>query len=172
MAEGLNRVMLLGNLGADPDLRSAGPDRSVLRLRLATTESYFDKRTNERKEQTEWHNVVIFGKRAEALQKILSKGSTIFVEGRLQTSSYEKEGQKHYKTDVVANNIILAGRGGGASREARDDRGGGGSIRQERPNFDRGGGGGGGGAGGQAPAPANDDAFPAAGGGDEDDIPF
>src|SRR4051794_28928468 len=80
MAEGLNRVMLLGNLGADPDLRfGQGADQAVLRLHLATTESYFDKRTNERKERTDWHNVVLFGKRAEALQKILAKGSTIFV---------------------------------------------------------------------------------------------
>lgn len=112
MSEGLNRVMLMGNLGADPELRfgQGGADTAVLKLRLATTESYFDKRSNERKEKTDWHNVVVFGKRGEALQKILQKGSTIFVEGRLQTSSYEKDGQKHYRTDVVAQNVILAGR--------------------------------------------------------------
>ncbi|GAC1351247.1 MAG: single-stranded DNA-binding protein [Polyangiales bacterium] len=136
MAEGLNRVMLLGNLGADPELRfGQGADQAVLRLRLATTESYFDKRSNERKERTDWHNVVLFGKRAEALHKILSKGSTLFIEGRLQTSSYEKDGQKIWKTDVIANNVILTGgRGGGAARE---DRGG---IQAERPAFGRGGG--------------------------------
>jgi len=113
--EGLNRVMLLGNLGADPDLRFGqnGADSAVLRLRLATSESYFDKRANERKERTDWHSVVVFGKRAEALQKLLRKGSTIFVEGRLQTSSYEKDGQKHYSTNVVATNVILGGRGNG-----------------------------------------------------------
>lgn len=186
MAEGLNRVMLLGNLGADPDLRfGQGPETAVLRLRLATTESYFDKRSNERKERTDWHNVVVFGKRGEALQKILQKGSTIFIEGRLQTSSYEKEGQKHYRTDIVATNVILAGRGGGAMREEggsapRGGGGGGGGFRNERPQFDnRGGGGGGGGGGGRAPAPANEDDFGgggfdggAGGGGGDDDIPF
>ena len=188
MAEGLNRVMLLGNLGADPDLRfGQGADNAVLRLRLATTESYFDKRSNERKERTDWHNVVVFGKRGEALQKILQKGSTIFVEGRLQTGSYEKEGQKHYRTDIIATNVILAGRGGGAMREegsaprAGGGGGGGGGGFRDRPQFEnRGGGGGGGGrpAGGGAPAPSNDDDFGydqggggGAGGGD-DDIPF
>lgn len=132
MSEGLNRVMLFGALGADPDLRfGSGPDTAVLKLRLATSESYFDKRTNERKERTDWHNVVVFGKRGEALQKILAKGSTIFVEGRLQTSSYEKEGQKHYRTDVVATNVILAGRGAGSS----ESRGGGQRQTRERPSF-------------------------------------
>ncbi|MBL8715174.1 MAG: single-stranded DNA-binding protein [Myxococcales bacterium] len=180
MAEGLNRVMLLGNLGADPELRfGQSAEQAVLKLRLATTESYFDKRTNERKERTDWHNVVVFGKRGEALQKILSKGSTIFVEGRIQTGSYEKDGQKHYRTDIVANNIILAGgRGGGARDDAGGPRGGagGGGFRNERPSFERGGGGGGGGGGRPAP-PADDfgDDFGGGGGGGggtDDDIPF
>jgi single-strand DNA-binding protein len=110
MADGLNRVMLLGNLGADPELRfGQGPETAVLRLRLATTASYVDKRSGERKESTEWHSVVMFGKRAEALQKILIKGSRVFIEGRNQTTSYEKDGQKHYSTAVVAQNVILAG---------------------------------------------------------------
>lgn len=150
MPEGLNRVMLLGNLGADPELRfGQSAEQAVLRLRLATTESYFDRRTNERKERTDWHSVVVFGKRGEALQKILAKGSTIFVEGRLQTSSYEKDGQKHYRTDVVANNVILAGRGAGAGAGTgapREDRPA--MAVRERPNFtnnrpEYGGGGGG-----------------------------
>lgn len=179
MAEGLNRVMLLGNLGADPELRfGQSAEQAVLKLRLATTESYFDKRTNERKERTDWHNVVVFGKRGEALQKILSKGSTIFVEGRIQTGSYEKDGQKHYRTDIVANNIILAGgRGGGARDDAGGPRGGGGGggFRNERPSFERGGGGGGGGG---RPAPPADDfgddfgGGGGGGGGTDDDIPF
>lgn len=114
MSEGLNRVLLFGNLGADPDLRfGQSAEQAVLRLRIATTESYYDRRSNQRKEQTDWHNVVVFGKRAEALQKILSKGSSVFVEGRLRTSSYEKDGVKHYKTDVIATNLILAGGGRG-----------------------------------------------------------
>jgi single-strand DNA-binding protein len=177
MAEGLNRVMLLGNLGADPELRfGQNADQAVLRLRLATTESYFDKRTNERKERTDWHNVVVFGKRGEALQKILQKGSTIFIEGRLQTSSYEKDGQKIWRTDIVANNVILAGRGAGRGDDAgapRSGGGGGGGFGAERPQFQRGGGGAGRGAPQPSSGPAFDDDFgPPGGGGDDDDIPF
>jgi single-strand DNA-binding protein len=133
MSEGLNRVMLMGNLGADPELRfGQGPDTAVLKLRLATTESYFDKRSNERKERTDWHNVVVFGKRGEALQKILQKGSTIFVEGRLQTGSYEKDGQKHYRTDVVATNVILAGRNPNSGNSERRD-----PPNRDRPSFEQ-----------------------------------
>jgi single-strand DNA-binding protein len=84
-----------------------------LKLRLATSETYLD-RNKVRQERTEWHSVVVWGKRAEALSKILSKGSRIFVEGGLRTSSYDdKEGHKRYRTEVVANNIILSGGGGG-----------------------------------------------------------
>ncbi len=108
MAEGLNRVMLLGNLGADPELRVTPGGQSILKLRLATTESYLDK-SNTRQERTEWHSITVWGKRGEALSKILSKGSSVFVEGSLRTSSYEKDGEKRYKTEVNANNIILAG---------------------------------------------------------------
>lgn len=119
MAEGLNRVMLLGNLGADPELRMTQGGQAVLKLRLATSESYLD-RNRVRQERTEWHSVVVWGKRAEALNKILSKGSRIFIEGGLRTSSYDdREGHKRYKTEIVANNIVLAGgaRGGGGSSQ-------------------------------------------------------
>lgn len=125
MAEGLNRVMLLGNLGADPELRMTSGGQAVLKLRLATSETYVDK-NRQRQERTEWHNVVIWGRRAEALAKILTKGTRIFVEGGLRTSSYEdRDGNKRYRTEVVSTNILLQGSGGGG----------------------RGGGGGGGGAG-------------------------
>src|SRR5262245_66421468 len=127
MKEGLNRVMLLGNLGQDPELRMTPNGQAVLKMRLATTESYLD-RNKVRQERTEWHSVVVWGKRAEALSKFLTKGSRLFIEGGLRTSSYDdKEGNKRYRTEIVANNIILAGSGGGG----------------------RGGGGGGGGGGGR-----------------------
>src|SRR6478736_3909500 len=109
MADGLNRVMLLGNLGADPELRFTQGGQAVLNMRLATTESYLD-RDKVRKERTDWHNVVVWGKRGEALAKILTKGSSVFIEGSLRTSSYDdREGNKRYKTEVIANNILLTG---------------------------------------------------------------
>jgi len=171
MAEGLNRVMLLGNLGADPELRMTSGGQAVLKLRLATSETYLD-RNRARQERTEWHNVVIWGKRAEALSKIITKGTRIFVEGGLRTSSYDdRDGNKRYRTEIVAINILLQGQGG---------RGGGGGG----PG---GGGGGGGGSGGRdappdeygdsrgdegyrpssGPAPGAD--FPET---EDDDIPF
>lgn len=104
----LNKVMLLGHLGHDPELKAIQGGNLVLNLRLATSESFLD-RNNTRQERTDWHTVTVWGKRAEALSKILVKGSQIFVEGRLQTRSYEKNGEKRYATDVVASNIHLAG---------------------------------------------------------------
>src|SRR5882757_1125612 len=123
MSEGLNKVHLLGNLGADPELRVTQGGQAVLKLRLATTESYLDK-NSARQERTEWHQVTVWGKRGEALAKILNKGSSVFIEGSLRTSSYEKNGEKRYRTDIVANNIILGGRrgGGDAPYEGRSER--------------------------------------------------
>jgi len=111
MAEGLNRVILLGNLGADPELRMTGGGTAVLKLRLATSESYLD-RNKQRQERTEWHRVVVWGRRAEGLGKVLGKGDRILVEGSLRTSSYDdKDGNKKYTTEVIANNIVLSGGG-------------------------------------------------------------
>lgn len=144
MAEGLNRVMLLGNLGAEPELRFTQGGQAVLNIRVATTESYLDK-DRVRKERTDWHNVVVWGKRGEALAKILSKGSSVFVEGSLRTSSYDdRDGHKRYKTEVVASNILLTG---GRSRGAPAEEG--------APSYGgeyEGGGAGSGGGGGRAPS--------------------
>jgi single-strand DNA-binding protein len=129
MAEGLNRVMLLGNLGADPELRMTSGGQAVLKLRLATSETYMDK-NRQRQERTEWHNVVIWGKRAEALAKILTKGSRIFVEGGLRTSSYDdRDGNKRYRTEVVSSNILLQGSGGGRGGGGGGGASGGGGYR-------------------------------------------
>ena len=145
MAEGLNRAMLVGNLGMDPELKFTQGGQAVLRIRLATTESYQSK-TGERQERTEWHTVTVWGKRAEALNKILSKGRTIWVEGRIQTRSWEdKDGNKRYATEINAQNIGLVGGGGGGGGRVAAGGGGGGYG---------GGGGGGGGYGAAAKAAA------------------
>lgn len=117
MSEGLNKVLLLGNLGADPELRVTQGGSAILKLRLATTETYLDN-SNTRQERTEWHQVTLFGKRGESLAKLLRKGERIFVEGRIQTTSYDKDGEKRYRTEVVATNIILNGRGEERPRES------------------------------------------------------
>lgn len=121
MAEGFNRVMLLGNLGAEPELRGQGGAQAVLKLRLATSETYLDK-NKVRQERTEWHAVTVWGKRAEALAKFLHKGDRLFVEGRLASSSYQdREGVKRYQTEVVAVNVLLNGSGKGSNRPSAPD---------------------------------------------------
>jgi single-strand DNA-binding protein len=126
MSEGLNQCTLVGNLGSDPELRHTNGGQSVLQIRLATSETYLDK-DKQRQERTEWHTVVIWGKRAEALSRILSRGAKIVVTGRIQTTSWEtNEGEKRYRTQIAANNIILCGGGRSAGSESgpppRDDR--------------------------------------------------
>ncbi len=171
MAEGLNKVMLLGNLGADPELKMTQGGQAVLKLRLATTETYLDK-NQTRQERTEWHSVTLWGKRGEALAKFLTKGERIFVEGSLRTSSYEKDGEKRYRTEINANNIILAGRGRGEGAGAGEGGGGGGGGYERRPAPAR---------GGDEPrrapsaapaAPADDFGDYSGGGGGDDEIPF
>lgn len=110
MSTGYNKVMLLGNLGADPELRVTQAGKALLTMRLATTESWFDKGANERKERTDWHSVCVWGARADALAKFLRKGSRVFVEGKIQTSSYDdRDGNKRYRTEIVATDILMAG---------------------------------------------------------------
>jgi len=177
MAEGLNRVMLLGNLGADPELKMTSGGQAVLKLRLATSETYLD-RNKVRQERTEWHSVVVWGKRAEALGKFLTKGSRLFVEGGLRTSTYDdKDGNKRYRTEIVASNIILSGSGGGGGGRGGGGGGGGGGDYNDDfggPPAAGGGGRGGGGGGGGGGAPSGGGGFDDHdyGGGGDDDIPF
>jgi len=109
MGEGMNKVILLGNLGADPELRYTSNGTPLLSLRLATNETYLD-RNRDPQERTEWHSVVVWGTRAEALSRMLSKGECVCVEGALRTTSYEKDGAKHYRTEVVAREVRFTGR--------------------------------------------------------------
>jgi single-strand DNA-binding protein len=120
MAEGLNRVMLLGNIGQQPELRYTQSNQAVLSLRMATNER-FKNRDGEWQDRTEWHSVVVWGRRAEGLNRVLSKGSPLFVEGRLQTRSWEdRQGQKRYTTEIVAREVLLVGgrRGAGEMSDA------------------------------------------------------
>lgn len=157
--DGLNRATLLGNLGADPELRFTQSGQAVLNIRLATTESYLDKE-RQRKERTDWHSVTVWGKRGEALSKILTKGSTILVEGAIHTSSYEdRDGVKRYKTEITAQRVILAG----GKRDGGDARSGAGGESGES---------GGGSARGSSRSADDGDGGQGFGGGTDDDIPF
>lgn len=111
--EGLNQVTLLGNI-AEPEFRVGASGAGVLKLRLATTESWFNKETNSREERSEWHSVTVFGKRGEALAKILVKGDRILITGAIRSSTYDKDGEKRYRFEIVANDVILNGKGKGA----------------------------------------------------------
>lgn len=108
MSDGMNKWFGMGNLAADGELKVTQGGQAVLKLRLACSDSYLDK-NKTRQERTEFVSVTVWGRRGEALAKFLRKGARILVEGRLQTSSYEKDGEKRYRTGIVASNIILAG---------------------------------------------------------------
>ena len=152
----INKVILIGNLGADPELKYTPSSRALCNLRVATTEVFKDK-SGQRQERTEWHRVTVWGEQAENCSKYLSKGRSVYIEGKLQTRSYEKEGQKHYATDVVADRVVFLGGGGG---------GGGGEGGRR---------GGGGGGGGRTGSDGGDDMEMGGGGpppGGDDDIPF
>jgi len=120
----VNKVILVGNLGRDAELRYTPGGAAVATLNLATTETWNDKE-GQRQEKTEWHRVILWGKQAETLNQYLQKGKQIYIEGRLQTRQWDdKDGNKRYTTEIKADRITLLGGGGGGGRGASMDRGG------------------------------------------------
>jgi single-strand DNA-binding protein len=115
MARGVNKVIIIGNLGADPETRAMPSGTTVANLRVATSESWRDKQTGEQQERTEWHRVALFGRLAEVAGEYLRKGSQVYIEGSLRTRKWQdKEGKDRYSTEIVGNDLqMLGGRGGG-----------------------------------------------------------
>jgi single-strand DNA-binding protein len=109
----INSVLLVGRLGADPEIKYTSNSRAVCNLSVATSEQWKDKQSGEKKEKTEWHRVTVWGEQAESCGKFLAKGRLVAVQGKLQTRSYEKDGQKHYATDIIADRVTFLGGGGG-----------------------------------------------------------
>jgi single-strand DNA-binding protein len=149
----VNKVILVGNLGRDAELRYTPGGAAVATLNMATTEVWNDK-SGQRQEKTEWHRVVLWGKTAESLNEYLTKGKQIYVEGRLQTRQWDdKDGNKRYTTEIRGDRIVLLGGGGGGG-----GRGGGGGSRSG--GADMGGGGDFGSPGPETSAPLTDDDIP------------
>ncbi len=119
---GVNKVILIGNLGRDPEITYTPAGLAVARFSIATSETWKDKSTGDKKEKTEWHRVVAFGKLAEICGEYLIKGKQIFIEGRLQTSSYEKDGVTRYSTDVIASDMKMLGSKGDFGQSAGQAR--------------------------------------------------
>jgi single-strand DNA-binding protein len=155
MARGVNKVILVGNLGADPETRSMPSGMTVTNIRIATSESWKDKASGAQQERTEWHNIALFGRLGEIASEYLRKGSQVFVEGKLRTRKWQdKQGNDRFSTEIIADNMqMLGGRAGGGGGGAER---GSGSSAPPRDDYD------------QSPPPA------AAGGKEDfdDDIPF
>ena len=123
MARGINKAIIVGNLGRDPEVRYTANGNAIANIAVATTESWKDKQSGERQEKTEWHRVVFFGRLAEIAGEYLKKGAQVYIEGRLQTRKWEdKSGQERYTTEIVASEMqMLGSRGGGTSGVPDDD---------------------------------------------------
>ena len=117
---GVNKVILVGRLGKDPEVRHLENGATVANFSMATSETYKDRTTGERKEQTEWHNVVLWRGLAEVVEKYVKKGDQIYIEGKLRTRSWEKDGITRYTTEVVGDNMTMLGGGGNAGSAAQD----------------------------------------------------
>ncbi|MBM4284009.1 MAG: single-stranded DNA-binding protein [Deltaproteobacteria bacterium] len=116
MASGVNRVILVGHLGADPELRYTASGKAVARFNLATSESFTDQQGN-RQDRTEWHRIVVWDKLAEICGQYLSKGSLVYIEGRIRSDTWEKDGVKRYSYEIVASNMRMLGPRRSAERE-------------------------------------------------------
>lgn len=172
MARGINKVILVGNLGNDPEVRYSQSGTAFTSISVATSESWKDKTSGEQQERTEWHRVKFYGRLAEIAGEYLKKGSQVYIEGKLRTDKYtDKAGVEKYSTDIIADEMQMLGskmtgaEGGGSSRPT------GGAPRSSGGGSSYGGGGsnesrGSGGSSKQMPPSRNDDPFP------EDDIPF
>jgi single-strand DNA-binding protein len=167
MARGVNKVILIGNCGADPDVKSTSNGSTITNISVATSESWKDRNTGQQQERTEWHKVVFFNRLAEIAGEYLRKGSKVYIEGSLRTRDWQDQnGQKRYSTEVIANEMqMLDSRGGGGMGADAGAMGGG---------MAAGGMGGGAAAGGMAAAAPQSSSAPAeASFGDiDDDIPF
>src|SRR5256885_14954988 len=120
MARGINKVILIGNLGADPETRAMPSGTTVANLRIATSESWRDKQSGEQQERTEWHRVALFGRLAEIAGEYLRKGSQVYIEGSLRTRKWQgKQGNERYSTEIIGNDMqMLGSRGGGGAGSA------------------------------------------------------
>jgi len=176
MARGINKVILVGNLGSDPELRSTGSGTSICSFSLATSESWTDKQSGEKQERTEWHRIKIFGRLGEIAAEYLKKGRQVYIEGSIRTDKFTgKDGVEKYFTDIIASEMQMLGsnEGGGG--------GGGGGYQRERPQSGGGQRQGGGNYGGGQSQPRGGDNYgnqsrqapaPADSGFADDEIPF
>jgi single-strand DNA-binding protein len=157
MARGVNKVILVGNLGADPETRSMPSGMAVTNIRIATSESWKDKASGAQQERTEWHSIALFGRLGEIAAEYLRKGSQVFVEGKLRTRKWQdKQGNDRYTTEIIADNMqMLGARGGAMGAPGGAERAGSPTGAQSRDEFDQ----------SPAPAGAGKDDF-------DDDIPF
>lgn len=118
---GVNKCILIGRVGKDPEVKTTGNGQKVANFSIATSESYKDKQTSEKKEITDWHNIVIWGSLVDVIEKYVHKGDQIYIEGKMRTRSWEKDGVTRYTTEVIGNNITLLGNknSGDSSNEPR-----------------------------------------------------
>src|SRR6202051_3166589 len=146
MARGVNKVILVGNLGADPETRSMPSGMTVTNIRIATSESWKDKASGAQQERTEWHSIALFGRLGEIASEYLRKGSQVFVEGKLRTRKWQdKQGNDRFTTEIIADNMqMLGGRAGGAGGMSGGAERGTGSGAPPRDDYDQ----------SSAPAPA------------------